>query len=1219
MAILKVTAVPEFGALESAIRSLQNRQITIPFDTSSVQNATQAMRTAGSAASDLATKITSVANSTGEDVRRTLEYIDAHRGLKTTITQTKNEEHEWQNTQMKTVQNLGQLARNAREAEAALLRLQKAERQQEFQTADARLQAYFARNQLMAGSSFAFDANGHLVKTGSGQELPYAAFSQMSQPQALASTDDSYVRMQGDFRAAMAERQQAYKEEQESIKGVRKEMNDVGDATKGATKESYLLGDSLGRIVLKMAAWQLLGNAIASVRRAFSEALDTMKAVDDELVTVRKVTGMTTEELVKVEAQAYKTASAYGVAADAYLESVAAFARAGYKEQSADLAELSTKAQIVGDMTAETANQFLLSVDAAYKFKGEIKDLNRVLDGANEIDNKYATSIEKISEGLGIVAPVAAQVHVGINELTAALGTITAVTQRSGSEAARALRAIFLNIVGDTKTEIDEGVTWTTGEIAGLQDVIKLYAKDAYDAAKATGSVINPMEAIAGLAKSMKEGVLSEQELINMVSDIGGKLRTSQLLAIIQNWDMYESMLEDYKNAYGSADKEVENALDSWTRKTEQVKNAWTELISNIVDTSAVKSALDLIYEGLSKINDVIDQSNGFSAWNMRYGYGNGYRDDAGTGAFVTSDVRGLRDMKAAIEEAKSAFDESGDLDAYIESLQEVENQWGEIAGALRVFMSENEPVSAAQKEMVRVDDELAQTIADLTDQQYRLAHADEIAAQEAADYAVKLLEENVAAQDTIESLYKVTAETITFNNTDLDVNQKVAALRALAEQAGVAAAYISGVMNTGALANWVDSEMNAGHTQEEALNSYFRMVTRHIASTASTNPNAYGYTHYNPTTQKPSTSTTNTSSSSSSGKSEAEKAQAERLKKLKAAATQAKKEAKEARDAEVKEIQDQIDALKERNKAEKDSLELEKKKEDVLKKQNALLAAQTERTIRMYNAQTGQWEWVADASKVKKAEDALKTAQENLAEYKRNKAIEDEIAELEKRKAAIKEYYAEVESRIDKTLDGLENSTTDLADAFRELGLAVGEQQEAVEEATEEAQGGGAGSDPTRGLKPIDGTYTVDPATGKYLFNSFRRKDDTPDKVVKNGREYDAEEFPDLFDLGGILHGMGGIKATTRDEIIIPPGIAEKMLSPVADQAFAQRMSELNFIYGNGRTPDAIMRSGGIGGVTNNNGATYNLGGVTLTEQQAKTTSVYELAQLAQGLRCYS
>ena len=167
------------------------------------------------------------------------------------------------------------------------------------------------------------------------------------------------------------------------------------------------------------------------------------------------------------------------------------------------------------------------------------------------------------------------------------------MTQRSGTEASTALRALILNIVGDTKTEIDEGVTWTTGEIAGLRDVIKIYAKDAYEAAKATGEVIDPMKAIGGLAQSMKDGLLTEQKLMEMVSDIGGKLRTSQLLALIQNWDMYQSMLSDFADAAGSADKEVENALDSWTRKTEILHNKWTQFVSNLVETETIKDALD--------------------------------------------------------------------------------------------------------------------------------------------------------------------------------------------------------------------------------------------------------------------------------------------------------------------------------------------------------------------------------------------------------------------------------------------------------------------------------------------------------------------------------------------------------------------------------------------------------------------------------------------------
>ncbi len=354
---------------------------------------------------------------------------------------------------------------------------------------------------------------------------------------------------------------------------------------------------------LKALGERIKATAIRQLAAALKDALQQMKAVDDQLVEVRKVTDASSERLAAMEQQAYKTASALGISADSYLESVAQFARAGYSEQSEALAELAAKTQIVGDTNAETANQFLISVDAAYKYNGSIEALTRVLDGANEIDNKYATSIEKIAEGLGKVAPIAAQAHVGINELSAAIGTITAVTQRSGTETATALRALFLNIMGDTKTEIDEGVTWTTGEIAGLRDVIKEYASEAYNAAKISGGIINPMKAIEGLAKSMQDGLLTEQKLVSMVSDIGGKLRTSQLLALIQNWDMYQSMLADYGNAVGSADKEVANAMDSWTRKTEVLKNTWTEFIQKTITTDAIKGILDLT-TGLVKFAD---------------------------------------------------------------------------------------------------------------------------------------------------------------------------------------------------------------------------------------------------------------------------------------------------------------------------------------------------------------------------------------------------------------------------------------------------------------------------------------------------------------------------------------------------------------------------------------------------------------------------------------
>lgn len=223
--------------------------------------------------------------------------------------------------------------------------------------------------------------------------------------------------------------------EREAIKLTREKARADEEAAKKTKEHSLaqeILGRSVGSFLARMTAYRAVYGVINTITSSFKEAIQTLKDVDDELVTVRKVTGFDAYQMADVEAQAYSVASRYGSTASDYVAGVAAFARAGYKDLSGDLAELSTKTQIVGDTTAETANQFLLSVDAAYKYKGSVTELNRVLDGANELDNKYATSIEKIAEGMGIVAPVAAQMHVGVDELAASIGTITAVTQRSG-------------------------------------------------------------------------------------------------------------------------------------------------------------------------------------------------------------------------------------------------------------------------------------------------------------------------------------------------------------------------------------------------------------------------------------------------------------------------------------------------------------------------------------------------------------------------------------------------------------------------------------------------------------------------------------------------------------------------------------------------------------------------------------------------------------------
>lgn len=380
-----------------------------------------------------------------------------------------------------------------------------------------------------------------------------------------------------------------------SLKNLRANYAQTRNETDELTNSTNVLGDTFSHIVGKITVWQVVNAVVAKVKRSFVEAVQTMKQVDTEMTAIQKVTGNTAAETEKLGDTAYEAASKYGVAVTDYLESVGTFAKAGYKDMSEDMAELATKTQLVGDVTADIANQFILSADAAYQMKGNVEELNDVLDKANEIENNYATSIQKMAEGFPIVANVASMANMSIDELMAALGTITAVTQESGTKAATALRALILNIIGDTETEIEDGVSWTKDEINSLNDALWIYAEDAMKAAQASGTLVDPMKAIASLSKAYKDGLLTQAELANLESSLGGKLRTNQLDALVKNYDMYAEMLDKVADSAGSADKEVSIMLNSWDSKTNILKNRWTEFISHLTDTDLVKTGLDAL------------------------------------------------------------------------------------------------------------------------------------------------------------------------------------------------------------------------------------------------------------------------------------------------------------------------------------------------------------------------------------------------------------------------------------------------------------------------------------------------------------------------------------------------------------------------------------------------------------------------------------------------
>ena len=99
---------------------------------------------------------------------------------------------------------------------------------------------------------------------------------------------------------------------------------------------------------------------------------------------------------------------------------------------------------------------------------------------------------------------------------------------------------------------------------------------------------------------------------------------------------------------------------------------------------------------------------------------------------------------------------------------------------------------------------------------------------------------------------------------------------------------------------------------------------------------------------------------------------------------------------------------------------------------------------------------------------------------------------------------------------------------------------------------------------KNDDGSYTIPRGAeaGRIEYPSTRRENATPPKG--NGAMGNVNNrVNQLYDSGGVLHGLGGIKATERDEMVLPPEITEKILNPQNTVAFRDFCNNLGILYG--------------------------------------------------------
>lgn len=305
-----------------------------------------------------------------------------------------------------------------------------------------------------------------------------------------------------------------------NIDNLNSKLEKTENSMHGLGKLSQFFKDQMSQAAQNLTQRFSVSSVVTHLVSKAKDSISELKEVNTLLTEISRVDDkLSKSDLNNIGNNSFDIASKYGKTATDYLAGVQEAARAGYKN-AMEIAELSVAAQVAGDMTAKLANQYIIATDKAYKMDGSVEKLTAVLDGSNYITNHNAVNMTELAEGMSIVGTTAASFGVDVDEATAALGTMIATTQQSGSEVAKAFKAILLNIrqVSDEEEGID------AESLIKYENACNALNVKLQETKNGVLSLRDPMEVLRDLSIEYNKLEESDSRRTDLLSSVGGKV-----------------------------------------------------------------------------------------------------------------------------------------------------------------------------------------------------------------------------------------------------------------------------------------------------------------------------------------------------------------------------------------------------------------------------------------------------------------------------------------------------------------------------------------------------------------------------------------------------------------------------------------------------------------------------------------------------------------------
>lgn len=375
-------------------------------------------------------------------------------------------------------------------------------------------------------------------------------------------------------------------------------FNQVANAmtqVQGVAARTTGVFNELGKTMSNTIRWKVTSSLVNNFTGSIQEAWGFTKALDSSLNNIRIVTGKSALEMEKFAKTANKAAKNLRTSTTAYTDASLIYYQQGLSDKDVKArTDVTIKAANVTGQSAAEVSEQLTAVWNGYKVVAEEAEL--YVDKLAAVAATTAADLEELSTGMSKVASAANAMGVDIDQLSAQMATIISVTRQDANAVGTALKTIYARM-GDLQVDgVDEfGVT--LGDVSGK---LKQMGVDVLDQEGNLRDMGNVIEEVAGKWDTWTR---AQQQAAAVA--MAGKRQYNNLMALFENWDMYESSLSTSQNAEGTLEEQNKTYKESIRAMLQEVgtaKEGFMEELFNAETIEGFTSALTKLFEVLESI-----------------------------------------------------------------------------------------------------------------------------------------------------------------------------------------------------------------------------------------------------------------------------------------------------------------------------------------------------------------------------------------------------------------------------------------------------------------------------------------------------------------------------------------------------------------------------------------------------------------------------------------